>query len=202
MIAAIPVKPFGVAKARLSPVMDAVARSRLGRFIAWRTASTAASAGATVVIVTADAGVAAWARDLGHEVVMEHPRHGSGLNGAAAAGVARAGEAGVPWAILHADLPIVGIGDLTRAFADGRRGWVLAPSHDGGTNLIAGPGLDFPFSYGPGSFRRHLGAVPGARVVSRPGLALDLDTPRDLARALAIDAALLTEDSPAGVQPF
>src|SRR5665811_1981594 len=60
-------------------------------------------------------------------------------------------------------------------------GTVLAPSHDGGTSLVGGMLNPFPFRYGPGSFRRHLSAVLGhARVLVRPGLALDLDRPRDL----------------------
>ena len=54
ILAAIPIKPFGVAKARLAPVLGQAERSRLGRAIAARTAGLAAAAGAEVVVVTAD----------------------------------------------------------------------------------------------------------------------------------------------------
>ena len=74
---------------------------------------------------------------------------------------------------------------------------VLAPSRDGGTNLIAGTG-HFAFAYGPGSFVRHIAAAAGAAplVLIRTGLAVELDTPpistrygtipRSLARRLPI----------------
>ena len=59
ILAAIPIKPFGVAKRRLSTRLDAPARSRLGKAVAARTAAAATDAGALVAIVTGDADVAA-----------------------------------------------------------------------------------------------------------------------------------------------
>jgi 2-phospho-L-lactate guanylyltransferase len=173
LLVGIPVKPFTVAKARLSSTLDAATRSRLGRSIAARTAAVATATGADVRIVTGDHAVAAWADDLGYATLAERP--GGGLDGAADAVVTATAD---DWAVLHADLPLVTIAELHRAFASDRP--VVAPTHDGGTSLIKGAG-PFRFSYGPGSFRRHLGAMPGAEVVSTPGLALDLDTARDLA---------------------
>jgi 2-phospho-L-lactate guanylyltransferase len=186
LLIAIPVKPFGVAKARLDPVLTGVQRSRLGRTIAAHTIEQARATGARVAVVTGDPGVSGWARSTGVEVVAEAPEHGAGLNGAAAAAAARAGRDQSDWLILHADLPLLITADLEAAIDRRRPGrFVIAPSYDGGTSLLLGAG-SFPFSYGQGSFHRHLQAAGGAEVVVRTGLSLDLDTPRDLAAARAL----------------
>ncbi len=170
----IPIKAFGVAKARLAPVLGPAERARLGKAVAARTIGVATVAG-RVVVVTGDADVAGWARGFGVDVVDEGP---GGLDGAAGSFVE--GAPG-PWAVLHADLPLLTEADLTHAMAAaGRTGWAIAPSSDGGTSLVVGEG-PFPFAYGPGSFHRHLAARPDAAVVVRRGLAVDLDTPADLA---------------------
>lgn len=180
LLVGIPVKPFTVAKARLGPVLDAGARRELGKAIAARTAQCAAETGAQVCIVTGDEGVAAWAHRLGFAVLIEPP--GEGLDGAARAVAAAAPH---DWAVLHADLPLLTRHELAMAF--GCAGPVLGPSHDGGTNLVRSSG-PFPFAYGPGSFRRHRAAAPLATIVTTPGLALDLDTPRDLSVARSLGA--------------
>ncbi len=182
LLAGVPVKPFGVAKARLAPRLDGAARRRLGQALALHTAGAVAAAGAEVAIVTGDDHVAGWAAGNGLEVIREP---GPGLDAAAGAVTAAAAVSGRPWAVVHADLPIVEAADLAAVFAalPGRR-VVLAPARDGGTNVMAGEG-PFPFRYGPGSFHRHAAVAAGrAAVVARPGLALDLDTPADLDAAL------------------
>ncbi len=184
MLAALPVKPFGVAKARLGPALDAAARSRLGMAIAARTGRAARDAGAEVAVVTSDRGVRRWARRTGFGVIDEPDGPGSGLDRAARAAAAEAHRRGLPWCIVHADLPLVIPADLAAVFDLARSGPVLVPSHDGGSNVVASSGPSFPFAYGPGSFHRHLAAVPTARVLVHPRLALDLDTPRDLQHAL------------------
>ena len=162
ILAAIPIKPFGVAKARLAPVLGQAERSRLGRAIAARTARIAAAAGAEVIVVTADEGVAAWAETESIGVLREDPDLGGGLNGAAATAVRHATDLGVRWAIVHADLPVAAEGDLRRVFEAASRAAVIAPSYDGGTNAIGGGGGDFPFAYGAGSYHRHLASSPEA----------------------------------------
>ncbi len=159
---------------RLRGVLDQDALTQLAETVADHVLATVRPL-AEVVVVTSDADVASWS--IGHDVaVVADP--GEGLNGAAAAGVERAG--GATWAVLHCDLPYLTSRDLEMAFESGPS--VLAPTHDGGTSLVVGTGSGFPFSYGPGSFHRHLAARASARVLVRTGLALDLDTPRDLAR--------------------
>ena len=114
--------------------------------------------------------------------MIGEPSNG-GLDGAAGAVVAASRRS---WAVLHADLPLLRPEDLVAVWeADAPA--VLAPSRDGGTSLFCGSG-PMRFSYGPGSFPRHLARAPDAAIVSRPGLALDLDTPADLATLLALGA--------------
>jgi 2-phospho-L-lactate guanylyltransferase len=185
ILAAVPIKPFGVAKERLSPVIGADERSTLGRAVAARTVGLVAEAGAEAAVVTADAGVINWAKALGLGVIREEAGVFSGLDGAAATVARRAAGMGVPWALVHADLPLAAAADFSAVFEIAVERPVIAPSYDGGTNVLTGTGADFPFSFGPGSFQRHLAHIPHAQVVCRAGLAMDLDTPRDLEMALS-----------------
>jgi len=188
MLALIPVRSFDDAKRRLAPAIDAAARARLGAAVALRTAQAARAAGAGVAVVTADDAVAAWAFEHDLEVVRE-PQ--PGLDAAAAAGVAVAAGRAEAWSVIHADLPLVEPADLAAVFAGVTGGTiVLAPSHDGGSSVVASSIAEFPFAYGPASFHRHLrrGVERGLaiQVVARPGVALDVDTPAHLDRVLAL----------------
>lgn len=194
ILAAIPIKPFGVAKRRLAKVLNAESRSRLGKAIAARTAAAATDAGALVAVVTGDAGVAGWARAQGYLTIDESHSDEPGLNGAAESVVLEAARRQRSWAVIHADLPLVTPAALLPIFDLARSGPVLVPSHDGGTNVIAGSGTQFRFSYGKASFHRHISANPGAIVHTDPRLALDLDTEQDLARAQAAPAGAWLED--------
>lgn len=194
ILAAIPIKPFGVAKRRLSDRLDRQARSNVGRAIASRTAAAATDAGALVAVVTGDPGVANWARTHGYLTIDEGASVEPGLNGAAQAVVAEATRRQRPWAIIHADLPLVTPAALGPIFELARTDTVLVPSYDGGTNVIAGHRSLFDFAYGRASFHRHLAANPTAIVVTQPQLALDLDTKSDLDRALDLSkGSWLTE---------
>lgn len=174
----IPVKPFGVAKQRLHPRMNAHERSALGKAIGARTVQAAAATGCEVLVVTGDAGVAAWAARLGVGRIDEGPP-GAGLNGAAGALRDHALARDRPWLVLHADLPTVRPTDIAEVVAAlGTAETAISPSHDGGTSALASS-RNLGFSYGPGSFHRHLRAAPEATVVVRPGLAFDLDTVAD-----------------------
>lgn len=95
---------------------------------------------------------------------------------------------------------IVAHGDLPRAEG---LAWVarfvgvtIVPDRAGnGTNVICVPAsAGFTFSYGPGSFARHVAeafrlGLP-LRVVREPRLGHDVDTPGDLAAAVAAVAAV------------
>ena len=92
VLVAIPVKPFGVAKARLASRLDVRERARLGRAVAARTVATSLATGAPTAVITADEGVARWAAGLGVEAIGEDPSPGTGLNRAASAAARLAGE--------------------------------------------------------------------------------------------------------------
>ena len=184
ILAAIPIKPFGVAKARLAGKLDAASRSRLGKAVAGRTAAAATDTGALVAIVTGDPDVASWARTSGYLTIDERDSPQGGLNGAAEAVIFEAARRQRVWAIIHADLPLITPAALTPVFAAAEWELILVPSHDGGTNVIAGHHTSFRFAYGPASFHTHMANYPQARVMQYPQLAIDLDTEADLIRAV------------------
>jgi 2-phospho-L-lactate guanylyltransferase len=175
----IPVKAFAQAKRRLGDALSDDERQALVRRMAERVVAAAAPLPAAVVCD--DTEVADWARRQGALVVWEP---GRGLNGAVEAGVHRL-------AIMGVEHVTVAHGDLPRASGLARlelvEGLTLVPDRRrDGTNVIALPAhCGFRFSYGPGSFARHLaeGARLGlpTRVLHVPGLAFDVDDPADLA---------------------
>lgn len=192
---AVPIKPFGVAKRRLAPVLDATQRRKLGKAVAAHVVTTALATGSSVAVVTGDEGVSVWGRDLGASIIAE-PAEG-GLNGAAAEALAVARRQGLAWVILHADLPTLTPKDLLDALAAiPDNGVLLAPSHNGGTSLIGGDRDTFPFAYGSASFRRHFATAARLphRLLVRPGLALDLDGAHDLAVAVRHPAGRWIEE--------
>jgi len=178
----VPVKAFADAKARLGTVLADADRQRLAR---WTSARVLAAAGELPTYVACDdEDVAAWSREHG-ATVLWHP--GVGLNAAVNNSVAELREAGVTDVIVaHGDLPRVhSLADIASPGT-----LTLVPDrHGDGTNVVGVPtAMPFRFAYGPGSFRRHLDAAIAAglsvRVRRDPLLALDIDTPSDLAHPL------------------
>jgi 2-phospho-L-lactate guanylyltransferase (CobY/MobA/RfbA family) len=137
----------------------------------------------TTYIVTPDSDVRSWAKsnNLG---VLDDP--GAGLNVASSLAVDAIN--GRPWMVAHADLPNVTAVSLTRVAEAAGDGTALVPSIDGGTNVIAHTG-SFPFSFGPGSFHRHLASFPDAVVLPGAALSMDVDTPAHLVALARTGAA-------------
>lgn len=177
VIALVPLRGFDSAKTRLESALSAGVRSRLAAAVAGRVVSACREAGWRVTVVSSAADVSTWCQQEGIERL---PDPGGGLDAAALAAVAAAGDD--PWSLVHGDLPLLTAGDLAGIPGRVASGQVvLAPSRDGGTNLIAATG-PFRFAYGPGSFARHVArAGRPIGVLVRPGLAVELDTPSDLA---------------------
>jgi 2-phospho-L-lactate guanylyltransferase len=183
LIAAIPIKSFSNAKGRLGDAVPADRRHALMMALGARTSRAALAAGARVLIVSNDEQVLEWAHRLGFDRLRQS---GTGLDDAATTAVEMAHRTESPWAILHADLPLVRPIDLEAIFTRVPGGPVLAPSVDGGTNVIAADLGEFSFAYGPDSYARHLRVAAPRRpqIVVRPGTAVDLDTVRDLGRVI------------------
>lgn len=177
MTALIPVRSFEGAKGRLARAISTEQRSTLMSQLTERTIGAAEDAGLLPAIITSDPDVTAWSIDRGLIIVTET---GPGLNRAATDGVEWARSMGLEWVVLHGDLPLVIPEDLQSLVGPIEGGEaVLAPSSDGGTTAISSPD-PLTFSYGPGSFHRHLAALTGPKVISRTGLLHDLDSPGDL----------------------
>lgn len=179
VVAAIPVKPFGDAKRRLASVLSVEERAILSRELARRTVEAAAQGGAVPVVLSADDQVTSWAEERGVDVLLDE---GSSLNEAATTACRLLAERRSAWMIIHADLPILSPADVAAAVAvvgSGRP--VLAPSSDGGTSLVGWDRV-IDFSYGPGSFHRHLATLAQAdpAILGGAGWWLDLDTEYDL----------------------
>lgn len=178
MAVLIPVKAFAEAKLRLAPALGATERADLARDMA--THVVRSSSPLPVAVVCDDADVRDWAVSVGAEVVW---RPGTGLNGAVRSGVDHLKESGHNRVIVaHGDLPLAGplapLGDWP--------GITLVPDrHSDGTNVIALPSDSrFGFSYGKGSFARHLAEAQrlgiSLRILRDPALGLDIDLPADL----------------------
>lgn len=190
-IAVIPVKPLERALGRLAGVLDRGAR----RDLQWEMLGAVLGACADaahldgVVVVTGDRAVGGLARAFGARVVPDH-RPPRGMNAAVIAGCDVAAAAGADAAlVLTADLPLATAADLDAVIdrAPAAPGIVCVPSRDGtGTNalLMRGPRIIAP-RLGPGSLAAHRAEALRRQVAvvrcPRPALALDVDTPADLA---------------------
>jgi 2-phospho-L-lactate guanylyltransferase len=146
---------------------------------------------AAVVVVTPDAGLAAAVSGTRARAVGES-RPGTGLLAALDDGLAAAEG---PVALLLGDLPALRPEDLSAALraagetlAAGDHRMAFVPDADGtGTVLLAGPGPDaVDPSFGPSSALAHARAGARRLDLALPRLRRDVDTPADLAAALAL----------------
>lgn len=187
----IPAKPLDVALQRLGVVLHASERRALQAAMLTDVLSAAAAFSDRVVVVTADALVAALAREHGAVVAPDNDPP-VGINAAVARGIAA----------LRTRTALIVMGDLPCATADdlcqvsmahpGGQGIVCAVSRDGtGTNaMLLSPADVITTTFGDGSLERHVTAAEEAGVestlVTAPGLMLDVDTPEDLAALLRV----------------
>lgn len=174
----IPVKAFARAKARLAPVLADSEREQLARTLA--TGVVHAAAAFATWVVCDDRTVADWARALDVGVSWQT---GPGLNAAVDAAVRERFTSGAARVVVvHGDLPLVSSIDPLLGDPDEL---IVAPDRHGlGTNALSTTSPDFTFSFGAGSFARHLaeGRRLGLRttIITEPGFGLDIDEPEDL----------------------
>jgi 2-phospho-L-lactate guanylyltransferase len=185
----VPVKPLDRAKSRLAQVLSPEDRRRLAERMLHHVLKVIRDVPHLMgtLVISRDSKVLAIARDYGARTVQE-----SGtpeLNNA----LMRATQVVARWKasavfILPADLPLVSSEDIRSmiSMGNGDSAMVIATDQQGdGTNamFIRPPGL-IGYSYGPGSFRRHvemaqqIGVKP--MVYSSERLSLDIDVPDDL----------------------
>lgn len=175
--AIIPLKRAGQRKTRLSARLSATERDQLCLEMFAHVAGTVAGCplvGGVCVLspIRPDGWNGAWLQD-----------EGSGLNAELTSAHVRLGGSRI--LVIHADLPWLAVDDVAALVeAAEASGAALAPDrHDQGTNGIGlRDGAAFDFRFGPGSLRLHRAQLPDATIVSRKGLALDIDTPDDLER--------------------
>jgi len=175
----VPVKAFHRAKARLTPALDPDRRRELARSMASHVVRSASPL--PVAVVCDDPIVAEWVEEVGARLIWTP---GTGLNGAVTEGVRTLGHDGFEQVIVaHGDLPFsTGFAAFTNW-----PGVTIAPDrHRAGTNVLAvRTGSGFEFSYGTGSFRRHVREAVrlrhGLRIVLSMPLGWDIDFPDDLA---------------------
>lgn len=173
----VPIRCFSGALSRLGDALDGPGRAALMRLMAARVLRAASPY--PVHVATHDGEVAEWAGGIGVPVI---PTERPGLSAAA--------ERSLDWlvsnsvdraVIIHADLVLART--LAPVVGDGL---VIAPDRrrDGSNAVCVPAGSGFRFSYGPGSFQRHVAeagrlGLP-VTVVDEPALAFDVDDVGDL----------------------
>lgn len=184
----VPIRSFSRAKSRLASVLDSDQRLTVARNCAERVL-TAAGIERSVVVCD-DPEVARWATDLGVDVLRVDS---TGLNPSLQEAVPRIVATWRPSevVVVHADLMFPdALGDLDSLLPGdvSARVVIIPDRHHDGTNVLGlGSAVmtSWRFAYGPGSFLAHCDQARALdadlRIVEHPDLAIDLDTPEDLA---------------------
>lgn len=189
----VPVKNLENAKQRLSSVLDAAARTAFARAMLEDVLTTLGEwrERPPVAVVTRDPFALALASRFNFEILDDPDDCGEtqAIERASRLCAARGIAATL---VLPGDIPLLRAREVEAVLAAAPpQGAVLVPSYDGrGTNavLLRPAGL-FPLTFGGDSFERHRARArqSGKPCVVRrlPGIALDIDTPEDLAVLLA-----------------
>ena len=194
--AVVPIKDTSDAKRRLAGVLCAARRQELAlaMFEDVLAALTGVRELAGIVVVTVDPAAATIAARYGARVSNAGAREGH-TGAVAVAARALAAEAMLT---LPGDIPLVE-GDDIRQLIDvhrnatgrGARAFTIVPARDerGSNAILCSPAAAVPLRFGVDSFLPHLAAARRCAieptVVRLPRIALDIDTPDDLALFLA-----------------
>jgi len=191
----IPVKNLAGAKQRLAPALEPEERAALATAMLKDVFEAVASWARRpqVAVVTGDAEARSLARQCGFELLDEPEKEEAGES-AAVEHATRALEAqgATSTLVIPGDIPLVTAAELEAIYAAAPpAGAVLVPSRDGrGTNAaLRTPASLFPLRFGNDSFVPHRAAAAATGlplvVLTLPGIALDVDTPQDLAALVA-----------------
>lgn len=189
----IPVKNFTNSKQRLSPALTPSERRELAIVMlhdvlaavaAWTSRPPAA-------LVTSDAIASAAARERGFDIIPDDANRSE--SDAIALATQVAVERGCSETlVIPADIPLVTAEELERVYAAApERGIAIVPSAEarGSNAVLRRPADLIPLRFGNDSFQPHMAAARATGlpcvVLELPGIALDVDTPADLAALLA-----------------
>jgi 2-phospho-L-lactate guanylyltransferase len=189
----IPVKSLANAKQRLAPALEPEERAALATAMLKDVFEAVASWARRpqVAVVTGDAEARWLARQCGFEVLddTEEAGESAAVERATRTLAAQGAERTL---VIPGDIPLITVEELEAiAAAAPPAGAVLVPSRDGrGTNaVLRAPAALFPLRFGNDSFLPHRAAAQATgfpvTTLALPGIALDVDTPQDLAALAA-----------------
>lgn len=189
----IPVKNLANAKQRLAPALEPEERAALAaamlKDVFEAVASWARRPG--VVVITRDAEARSLARQCGFEL-LDDPEEAGESEAVARATQALEAQGAESTLVVPGDIPLITPGEMEAIYAAAPpTGTVLVPSRDSrGTNaVLRRPASLFPLRFGNDSFVPHRAAAKATglplAVLALPGIALDVDTPGDLAALVA-----------------
>jgi 2-phospho-L-lactate guanylyltransferase len=193
--AVVPVKDTSDAKRRLAGVLGGARRQELALAMCEDVLATLAGVRelAGIFVVTVDPAAAAIAPRYGAHVLSAGAREGhTGAVAAAARELAAEGMLTLP-----GDIPLLEgddirqLIDVHRATTRDARAFTIVPARDerGSNAIVSSPAAAVPLRFGADSFIPHLAAAKRCAiepvVVHLPRIALDIDTPDDVALFLA-----------------
>jgi 2-phospho-L-lactate/phosphoenolpyruvate guanylyltransferase len=188
--AILPIKSFGAAKQRLSPLLGTGSRQALAQAMFSDVLGSLRKVEGleSITVVSADPAVDAAARGVGVTVVTDPAE--SGQSDATVVGIRHALASGYQRVLLvPGDTPLLCPSELdsllARGEADGMQVVIVPDRHGSGTNaLMISPPDAFRPSFGPDSLNRHVTLAQEAglkhSVEDVPSLSHDVDTPEDL----------------------
>jgi 2-phospho-L-lactate/phosphoenolpyruvate guanylyltransferase len=188
--AVVPVKDTTRAKQRLADVLTAEQRRLLALAMVEDVLQTLASVCelAEIVVVTVDPAAAAIAGRYGARITSDGAHDGQ--TGAVMAAARSLAADGLGLLTVPGDIPLVEADDIRLLLS--RHGaapaFTIVPAHDqnGSNAVLCSPANAVPLRFGDNSFFPHLEAAQARGIaplaVALPRIALDVDTPADLAR--------------------
>lgn len=187
--AVVPVKPFHLAKQRLARTFSPSERRTLAEamFDDVLAVLTRVESLAGVLVVTRDSRAAARARQRGAFVLREPGS--ADLSAAVAMAASHLSMVGCAAMLaVHGDVPGVTVDEVRRLIGTRHheRSFTIVPAHDGGGSnaVLSSPPQAVPLYFGENSCERNLAAARAAglepELLRLPGIALDLDHPRDV----------------------
>ena len=205
LCAVIPMKDSGQAKQRLAGVLSGTQRRELALAMFEDVLATLAAVPelAGILVVTVDPSAGAIAARYGARVASDGAH--AGHTGAVATAARRLAAEGFGMLEVPGDIPLVEAGDIRQLIAahgsvpdstlgsalGSSRAFTIAPARDqrGSNAVLCSPADAVPLRFGENSFFPHLAAARACgiepKVLQLPHIALDIDTPGELALFLA-----------------